>query len=318
MADTWQNKTTLITSSPDNTSGAITAQLFRNVITSTIPSVVFISGNYNLSLNDGWVCCLPSGSTSYSITLPDAVIASGKMYYIYKESDNTSTLTVLPSGSQQIAGVSSQTLVSKYSQLQTYSDGSGWEIVVNSDYLGWKDLTSDLISRGGASAPSYTAVGTSGFYGYEFTSNTLKEVFANYHILHDYAPRTDMYIHMHWIAPNTTAGNVTWNFQIAYAKGYTQSQFNIQTPTVVTVTTANPASGAWTHMISEVKFTDIAGASGLINSSNIQTDGVIMVRAYRNGGVTTDTYGSSVWGLFMDLHYQTRKNTTLNKNYPFD
>lgn len=316
MADIWRTRNALIAQAPDNTSGAITAQVMRDFMFTTMPAVTSVSGTYTVLSTDSFIDLKPSGTTSYTVTLPDAVGVSGKTYYFHKQfAPENGTVTVTASGSQLMNGYASITMNSRYSLFSTYSNGSSWENIIDSDYLGWKDIVGNVNVRSGPTAPSFTAIGGSGFYAYEMVNSGNDYIFNEFHIPHDYAPGTEMYIHTHWIAANATAGNVTWDWRIAYAKGYAQAAFNLDTPTTVSVTTANPASGAWTHMISEVKFTDIAGGSGLINSSNIQTDGIILSRVERNA---SDSYASSVWLLFVDLHYQARKVSTKNRNYPFD
>ena len=318
MADIGNTRASLITASPDNTSGVITAQVFRNVIVSSVPDVSGIAASGILTLNNYIV--ESSGTNTINLTLPPVTQASGRMLFIKKENSTSNTLNITPSGSDVMYAQNPLTMVSQYSSSIVYSNGAAWDTIYQSDYLGWKDLTSDLVARGGTSAPTFNQVGTSGFYAYEFTGNQLKEIYSNFHVLHDYAPGTDVYIHMHWLMGASGVGGQTvqWFFQAAYAKGYNQGAFNIQTPVNVNVITATSGLPIYEHMISEVQLSNNGGSGGLLNSANLQTDGIIMVHAWRNGAGGSDSWNNSAWGLYMDLHYQVRKNSTLNKNYPFD
>ena len=144
--------------------------------------------------------------------------------------------------------------------------GSGIKVDPSSPTWGWADMTSSIKTRtGGATVPSYSAYQGS-IYSFAFEHATsVQEVFNEYHLGHDYAPATDLYIHAHWSTAVTATGNCNWIFELSYAKGYNQAPFEgtvgTALPVVIPVVTAGAA--AFNHIISEVQ---CSAAGGLIPS----------------------------------------------------
>lgn len=187
--------------------------------------------------------------------------------------------------------------------------------------LGWKDLTSDIVTRNsGTSTPSYAQIGTTGFFGYEFvgTGVQLKECQTQYHLLHDLpAGGGEIHIHTHWLPATAGTGNVKWNFSLAYAKGHNQAAFNLASPVAVSVTTAAPAV-QYQHMISEVVISATGGAGGLFDPTTFETDGILIARIWRDPTDLADTYAASAFVHMIDCHYLSNHSVTLNKQPPFD
>ena len=55
----------------------------------------------------------------------------------------------------------------------------------------------------------------------------------------------------------------------------------------------------------------------VIDSTLLQTDGIILVRCYRDANDTYDTLNQLPFAHFVDCHYQSTGITTKNRNYPF-
>lgn len=136
------------------------------------------------------------------------------------------------------------------------------------DAFGWHDMISAIKTRtGGATIPAYSAY-RGGLYSFAFDSaGAVQEVFNEYHIMHDYVPASDLYIHTHWSTNVTATGICNWLFELDYAKGYDQSIFegtvgsagNVIIP-AVSVT----GSTAFMHRITEVK---CSTPGGLVTSA---------------------------------------------------
>ena len=179
--------------------------------------------------------------------------------------------------------------------------GSG----TTSDY-GWRDLVGNIVVKGvGSADPSWAAItGLGGMYGYEFSATVMKEVWLIFHIDHDYAPGTPIYLHAHWLnaaaSPNT--GTVRWGFEYTVAKGHQQQAFG-STNTVYA--TQNCNATRYMHHIAEVAVADV------VPSTNLETDGLLLVRCFRDA--TVDTCSDAVTLLTMDCHYQTDRFATKNK-----
>jgi hypothetical protein len=86
--------------------------------------------------------------------------------------------------------------------------------------------------------------------------------------------------------------------------------FPIESTTTVRVTQAG-SNTAWMHHIAEVSIADV------IPSTNLETDGLIIMRVFRDATNVLDTLTDTAFLLLADLHYQSDKEATPNKNYPF-
>ena len=171
---------------------------------------------------------------------------------------------------------------------------------------GWKDLIGDPIARKavGPTVPAYSQMGAGPFYAYQFAIGDILNFV--YHIPHDWAVGSPLYLHAHWTADLTSANTVKWEFTWDTAKGYSRGTFS-QTGSVVTAQQA--MTGAiWTHTISEVQ---------TIQDNSIETDGILLLSLKRitNGGTECT---SSIFLMTADCHYQATQLATKNRNYPFD
>ena len=177
---------------------------------------------------------------------------------------------------------------------------------------GWGDITADIISKGGANAPTFAAVtGLGNLYAYKFpgSASTLTEVFICWHIPHDYADGTDVYFHTHWINATATpsTNNVVWQFEYSIAKGHGQQAF--PSPTTISVTQACSAT-RYMHHIAE---------TAAVTSANLEVDSLIYCRIFRDAAHASDTNtDSDVYLLTADVHYQKNKFATKNRAPAFN
>ena len=121
------------------------------------------------------------------------------------------------------------------------------------------------------------------------------------HINHDIKINGDAYVHVHWSTDGTNTNTVKWEFEILRALGHQQAAFGA--PVTISVEQA-PTGTAWTHMIAE-----IAEGNKLTLT---EPDELILItlRRVTNGGTdNTDT----VYGLTVDMHYESNRDSTLNK-----
>lgn len=169
---------------------------------------------------------------------------------------------------------------------------------------GWRDMVGQLreFRAAGAGVPTWTQVGTTGFYAYVFELNDSIQV--DYHIDHDYAPGTAIYLHTHWFADGTNAQPVKWQMSSVFAKGHQQAIFDFSNPVVDTVT-QTPTGTAFTHMIAEL-------ADPGLTEFDFEVDGVLTVvyKRITNGG-TDNT--DNIFLRTADCHYRTDRTATKNK-----
>jgi hypothetical protein len=131
-----------------------------------------------------------------------------------------------------------------------------------------------------------------------------------FHILHDYVPGTDIYLHTHWAhnSATVTSGSVTWEFESSYAKGHNQAAFPASK--VITVT-QNASTAQYQHMIAEIAITNNGGDATRIDRNIIETDGIIMVRCRLTANSINGTPEPFLF--LVDAHYQSTGVPTKNK-----
>ena len=167
---------------------------------------------------------------------------------------------------------------------------------------GWVDLLTDIQTRTtGAGTPAFvTFQGT--LRGYQFAASD--EVYGNFHIPHDWAVGTNLYMHVHWATTTATAGSATWRWTWSYARGYGIEGFS--TPVTVDVTQAH-CGIAYGHNIAEM--TDAQA----ILPDNCETDGIIQWALK----LQSDTLADQPFVFFADLHYQSDGRLTNERNRTF-
>jgi len=172
---------------------------------------------------------------------------------------------------------------------------------------GWRDIPGQIEVRGnGSTAPTWTSMATgSPFSAYSFKTNN--ECWVNYHINHDYALGTPVYLHLHYTTNGTATTPVVWEFRYTVAKGHGQSAFNM-TGSVVTVATT-PNGTPFTHMVAEIPVP--------IVSDQIEPDSLILVRIRRVANSGWDN-PDTVFLLNADVHYQSDRFSTKNRTPNFD
>jgi hypothetical protein len=174
---------------------------------------------------------------------------------------------------------------------------------------GYKDMHGQISNRPtGLSAPGFTNI-FGNMWGYEFTGNQLKETWLEYHPDHDFKDGSAFYPHVHIIPKTTGLGTVTFGFEYTIAKGYDQgidSFFNTTTNTVY-ATYDITTNSQYKHIIIETTLP--------ITDPLFEIDSICLIRVFRNG--SADTYAGSVYLLRCDLHYESNKESTINKNFPF-
>lgn len=188
------------------------------------------------------------------------------------------------------------------------ASGKGIKVDTTTPTYPWHDMLGGIDVRGvGANDPSW-AVFQNGIRAYQFGLND--ECWVVFHLLHDYVPGTDIYLHSHWAhnSAAVTTGSVTWSYEITYAKGHNQAAFPASKTTTVT---QSASTTQYQHMIAETVISTPGGSATLLDSSAFETDGIILVRCSLSANsmnAATDPF------LFLlDCHYQSTGIGTKNK-----
>lgn len=195
----------------------------------------------------------------------------------------------------------------KGSELTHFEMDGNFSDLDSRTHLGWRDNIVQMVPRGGVTEPPLQQL-RDGIYLMAFSHLDNMEAFGHFHIDHDYALNTPLYLHIHWTTDSTEIGNVRWGFEYTVAKGHQQAAFGSTTTVYVNqVTDGTP----YKHYIAEVS--DIDAISGI----GIEPDTIIMCRVFRDATNIADTYGASAYGICLDLHYRADKLTTINKRPNF-
>lgn len=172
---------------------------------------------------------------------------------------------------------------------------------VFSDTYVWDDEISPLgAAPSPGSAPGLTLLNGGPYKGRTFSVGDQLQV--EFHVKHTTKPGSPMYFHVHWCTDGTNAASVTWRFHHQIAIGHDQAAF--PTATVVDlVTTASTT--AWQHQITEVSDGQAITAP--------EVDALILVVLELQAASGLGTPADNVFGLYVDIHYQTDRNGTPSK-----
>lgn len=199
------------------------------------------------------------------------------------------------------------------------TSGKGIKIDTTTPTFGWRDLLGEIsVKTVGANDPDYSDYAGTGIYRYQFKNTAVTEVFDDFHFPHDYVPGTEVYVHIHWSQTTIDTGGAAavpgvakWYFDANYSKGHDRGAFPAA---VTTVSVTQTASGTIRkHMIAEVQLT----ASGQIGGQDLEPDGVVTVRTYRDSDDEADTLNQRPWVHHVDIHYQSTNIATKDKAFDF-
>lgn len=169
---------------------------------------------------------------------------------------------------------------------------------------GWRDMIGTPVSHGAGTNPTWTQIAATPFFGYKYQLND--ELQFNYHLQHDYAPGSPIFLHAHWLTDGTNVNPVKWEWTYTFARGFNQANYNLA-GTVVTAEEAGPNT-VYRHMTTEI-------AVG-INDASFQPDGILMVRVRRVTNGATDN-ADGVFLMTADCHYQANAVATKWRQPPF-
>ena len=173
----------------------------------------------------------------------------------------------------------------------------------NAEQYGWEDNIVQFSSaRGrGTNEPVWSDMGN-GHYNFLFTLND--ELFATYHVKHDYKLGTNGHPHVHFLVTETmTAGQqITWRFGYTIAKGHQQGESLTGAETIIDMTyTATGLEIPGEHIILE--------CSDEQSFDQREPDTLISGRFE----LISENVTGDIFGILGDLHYQTDRHGTLNK-----
>lgn len=138
-----------------------------------IPSVIASqTATYAILASDEFIPVSASGG-AFTVTLPTAVGATGKVYTI-KRTDQTlaNLVTIATTSSQTIDGVTTTNLATQYESVEIVSDGSNWHILRRHIDRNWTSFTPTCSWTSNVSTPEgkWRRVGDSADFQFNVTS----------------------------------------------------------------------------------------------------------------------------------------------------
>lgn len=180
--------------------------------------------------------------------------------------------------------------------------------------FGWHDINGVGNVIGGVNDPAISIYRDT-LPEFQFAENN--EVLFRFHLPHDYAMGTDIFIHIHWSHNSAlvTGGSCTWAFESTYAKGHQQSAFGA-TGTVSAIQAASTTQ--YQHMVAETSMSVSGGSATQFDTNNLEVDGVILTRMYLDSNdITSSGAIPNPFVHFVDLHYQSTGVPTKQRSPDF-
>jgi hypothetical protein len=195
----------------------------------------------------------------------------------------------------------------------------GIKIDTDSPDWGWQDINGGLIVD--FDSPVHAVIsplGIGGLKALKFVENS--EAYATFHMPHDYAMGTDLFIHIHWTHNSqvVTGGSLTWAFELGYSKGYNQ----LTTPQHIIVPVIQDSSTLqFSHHIAETACSVNGGSPAQLNTSELEPDGILHARVYLDSNDLVVSSGTKedveIFAFTCDIHYKSTGLGTKNKNPNF-
>lgn len=159
--------------------------------------------------------------------------------------------------------------------------------------------------RNGVGNPAELATFKGNTLAYEFVPGSVMETYVNWDVPFSWAPGTDLYAAIHWSpGASTNTGTVRWGLEFTYAA--VNGTFG-DTNTVyvdATVSTSSP----WKHIQ-----TVSSPFSGSMAAPNMR----FLIRLYRDGAATQDTFPDNAYLVGIDFYYRVNKFGTPSYTPPY-
>lgn len=204
------------------------------------------------------------------------------------------------------------TMTGSLSLPKAQSDG----LLIDGAYS-WMDIIGDVTPKTGGAQSATLRSFIGNVTAWTHTASSYGELL--YHIPHEYAPNTDMHIHIHWGHNGTNiTGSFIVNFWASYAKrSYPATPFITPVPLTLTLNNLDMTnSPRYGHRVDEILLSTVNGSANLLDTSILEVDGLIALH-YEINTIPSIT-GSSVSNLpyifTIDLHIQSKNIGTINKD----
>lgn len=180
--------------------------------------------------------------------------------------------------------------------------------------LGWKDLIGDVSPKStGSGRPTLEAF-TNNVRWFSYAANDKGDIV--FHIPHDYAPGTDLFVHVHWSHNGTSiSGSFDMRLHVTYAKSHLQDIYPADKEPHVLLSGLNLTNSPQYHTrIDEIQLSTPGGSATQLDTDLIEPDGLILMH-YNIDVVPSISGGTSPRPFIfaIDIHYQTDRRATVGK-----
>lgn len=202
-------------------------------------------------------------------------------------------------------------------QVYPKTSGIGIQIDNAAPDWGWHDLRGHVWTDDQDANRAMAATYRGNLKQLQFVPTTT-DALCDFHLPHDYAMGTDIFIHVHWShnATTVTGGTVTWGFELMYAKGHDQAAFGA--PILVTVA-QSASTTQYQHMIAETALSVAGGSANQFDTGILEVDGLVLGRIYLDSNDITVSGGGvpDPFMHFVDIHYKSSGLPTKQKTPDF-
>lgn len=195
------------------------------------------------------------------------------------------------------------------------ASGNGIKVDTASPTYPWHDIIGNISPKtSGAGTPSFRTY-NGNISAFSFIANDIVDCV--FHVPHDYAPGTDIYLHVHWSHNGTNVtGTAEFTYYATYAKGHNQAAFPTEVTGTVSYATVDLATTPrYQHRIDEVALSVSGGSASKLDTDDIETDGLILVRIKLTS--LPSVTGGYLFIHTSDIHYQSTNIGTKNKSPAF-
>lgn len=315
--------TTALTFTPVNKAGdSGVGAISMTALTATSVAVNPATGNFLLCANGGanaryGAVVNTSGSIIWGVeSSGGGSLIAGSTGYDAAVTGKTGLAFSANDGSNLHARLASTGIFFHYnSVVMPKTSGMGIQVDTAAPTWGWRDIIGQINPKTvGAGTPALAAF-RGNINAFKFVANDVIDCI--FHMPHDYVPGSDIHLHIHW-SHNGTAitGNVVFTHYSTYAKGHNQAAYPAEVTNTITYNTTNIATTPqYQHRIDEIQLSAAGGSAALLNTTNLEVDGLILVRVVLTTLPTIT--GGSLFINMIDVHYQSTNMATKQKAPPF-
>lgn len=174
------------------------------------------------------------------------------------------------------------------------SDGT---LVMNGNATVFNDLAVPLLAgkSTGSTVPAFS-IFRNGIYTYQFEDSKAQEMFLTIQMPHDWKEGSPIDPHIHWSPMTAGSGVVRWGIEYTWAN-YDPLTTQVYPATTTIYVDSDPFSNA--------QYGSIITSFGQTTLTGGKISAILLVRIFRDGAHTNDTYNGNASGLSFDIHYES-------------